>query len=145
MPHIIKPLLVVGVLRRASTSKIINCSLVCIGVEYVDVPKPSTHVDGAVSCTSICALRLIAVSLGSGVGTYTLRAVLKACVIVTSRRTVSHAPKIFSVKPPNKLNTFPFLNLTLRSVVLEVVVSALKEHPVQIVEGVLEATDVGES
>ena len=35
--------------------------------------------------------------------------------------------------------------LPLRSVVLEIVVGAFKEHPIQIIEGILEASDVGES
>ena len=94
MAHVFKPSLVVGVLRSASTSIVINRGLVRIGVEDVDVPEPSAHVDGAVSRTSIRALRLITVSLWSRVGTDTLRAVLQACVIVAFPLTVSHAPKM---------------------------------------------------
>ena len=35
------------------------------------------------------------------------------------------------------------INLPLWSVVLEVVVTPLKKHPVKVIEGVLEASDIG--
>ena len=147
MAHVFKPPLVVGVLCSASTSKVINSCLVCICVEDVDVPQPSAHVNRAISCASICALRLVAVSLWARVGADTLGAVLQTCIIVTSRCAVSHTPImifsypfiIFNQKDP-KTKYLP-----LRSVVLEIVVGAFKEHPIQIIEGILEASDVGES
>ena len=72
MAHVFKPPLVVGVLRGASTSKVIDRCLVCIGVEDVDVPEPSAHLDQVVSWTPIRAFGLIAVSLGTRVGADTL-------------------------------------------------------------------------
>ena len=72
MTHVIIPLMVVGVLQDVPAAPVINSCCVCISVENVDVPEPSAHVDRAVSCTSIHALRLIVVSLRSRVGTDTL-------------------------------------------------------------------------
>ena len=45
MTHVIVPLLVVGVLRRVATAPVVNRGFVCVGVEDVDVTKPSTHFD----------------------------------------------------------------------------------------------------
>ena len=72
MAHVGEPLLVVGVLRRGSTSKVINRCLVGISVEDVDVAETSTHFDGVVSCTSIGTLRLVTDSWRTGVGANTL-------------------------------------------------------------------------
>ena len=93
MTHVLIPLLVVGILDSVSTSPVINCCFVCIGVEDVDVPKPSTHFDRAISSTAISTLYGITGSLWTRVGTYALRAILKASIVIASCGTESHTPK----------------------------------------------------
>ena len=145
MSHILVPLLVVGVLGSVPTAPVIDCCFVCIGVEDVDVPKPSTHFDCAVSSTSIIAPSSITGSLGARIGAYALWAVLQASVVIISRGAVCHTPEKnkWSVQKRKVEKDLIVISLPFRCIVPEVVVRSLKEHPVKIVEGVLEAPDIG--
>ena len=93
MTHVCIPLLIVGVLHCGPTAPVINRCLVCIGVEDVDVPKPSAHFDGVVSRATISALSSLTGSLGTRVGTDALGAILQTGVVEASRGTVSHTPE----------------------------------------------------
>jgi len=124
MTHVIVPFLVVGVLHRFTAAKVINRCFVCFSVEDVDIPKPSAHFDRAVSSAAISALSSVAGSLWTRVGADTLGTILQASIIKVSGGAVGNTP--------------------IRRVVPEIVVGSLKEHPVEIVEGVLEASDVSE-
>ena len=70
MAHILKPLLVVGVLGGVSAVQALGCRVVC--VKHVDESKASTHFDGAVSCALVSALGFITVTLRFCIGTETL-------------------------------------------------------------------------
>ena len=67
MAHILKPLLVVGVLGGVSAVRALDCCVVC--VKHVDETKASTHFDGAVSCTFVSALGFITCTLRFCIGT----------------------------------------------------------------------------
>ena len=145
MPHVIIPLLVVSILHSVATAPVINRCFVCISVEDVDVAKPSAHFDRAISSTAICALSSITGSLWTRVGANALGAILQACIVIASRGTVSHTPRrTVPYRKSLKIHTKGVI-LPIRSVVPEVVVGPLKEHPVKIVERVLEASNIGKN
>ena len=143
MTHVIVPLLVVGILHSVATAPVINCCFVCISVEDVDVAKPSTHFDRAISSTAICALSSITGSLWTRVGANALGAILQACIVIASRGTVSHTPENMARCCRNSVSPNLRFSLPIWCVVPKVVVGPLKEHPVKIIEGVLEASNVG--
>ena len=145
MPHVIIPLLVVGVLHSVSTAPVINSCFVCISVEDVDVAKPATHFDVVVPSTAITALCRITGSLWTRVGANALGAILQACIVIASRGTVSHTPENMARCCRNSVSPNLRFSLPIWCVVPKVVVGPLKEHPVKIIEGVLIAPNVGES
>ena len=163
MPHIIKPLLVVGVLRGASTSKVINRRLVCFSVEDVDVSKPSAHFDRVVACTTISASPFLAVFLWSRVCANALWPVLCASIVVIPICADFDTPEnetnllkqdYKSIDKLNYLFQFAYpqfkryimlpsiLYSPLWCVVPEVVEFPLDEQSVQVIKAVWEASNV---
>ena len=82
MAHVGIPFLVILVLCWVSTAPIINCGSVGIGMEDIDVSKPSTHFDTVVACTTISAFPFLAVFLWSRVCAYALWPILQASIVV---------------------------------------------------------------
>ena len=80
------------------------------------------------------------------VGANTLGTILKAGIVVSPRGAVNHTPENkerFVHREKIKIHHFKVVSLPIRCVVPEVVVGPLKEHPVKIVERVLEASNIG--
>ena len=84
MPHIIKPLLVVGILRGITATPVVLCCFESISVKDINMPETSTPCDGTVSCTFVGALFLVSNPFWRRVSAYTLGAVLETSILVAS-------------------------------------------------------------
>ena len=82
-------------------------------------------------------------SLWTRVGANALGAILQASIVIVSRGAVRHTPEFKSRLLQKQKILHNLVSLPIGCVVPEVIVGPLKEHPVKIVEGVLEASNVG--
>ena len=93
MAHVGIPFLIIQILLRVSTAPIIGYGIVRIGVEHIDVSKPSTHFDAVVTCTTISTSPFLAVSLWPSVCANALGPILHAGIVVTPISADFDTPK----------------------------------------------------